>query len=136
VLRDKRGNWWSTIPFPRYEEASAAEQRRLPRALAEQIPEIQAAKNFWVGPHGEESTAYVKRSGRRFTENGLLYTTTGSAFFEVFSFVFLRGDATEALSRPGTAVLTESAARRYFGQTDVVGEVLTVERPGASKTWR
>jgi len=133
VLRDKRGNWWSTIPFPRYEEAGAAEQRRLPRALAEQIPEIQAATNFFVGPHGEESAAYVKRSGRRFTENGLLYTTTGTAFFEVFPFNFLRGSAEEALNRPGTAVLTESAARRYFGQIDVVGEVLTVERPGGEQ---
>lgn len=133
VLRDKRGNWWSTIPFPRYEEASAAEQRRLPRTLTEQIPEIEAATNFYVGPHGEESPAYVVQGDQRFTESQLLYTTTGRSFFEVFTFDFLRGTSGDALRHPGTAVLTETAAERYFGRTDVVGEVLTIERPGRER---
>ena len=133
VLRDKRGNWWSTIPFPRYEDASTAEQRRLPRALAEQIPEIETATNFYVGPHGEENPAYVEHGDQRFTENQLLYTTTGPSFFEVFTFDFLRGSPNEALRHPGTAVLTASAAERYFGATDVVGEVLTIERPGRER---
>jgi putative ABC transport system permease protein len=133
VLRDKRGNWWSTIPFPRYEDATVAEQRRLPRALAEQIPEIETATNFFVGPHGEESPAYVVRGDQRFTESQLLYTTTGGSFFEVFTFDFLRGRRADALRQPGTAVLTETAAERYFGATDVVGEVLTIERPGRER---
>jgi len=128
VLREKRGNWWSTIPFPRYEDASAAEQRRLPRALSEQVPEIQSATNFWLGAHGEETAAFVEHEGQRFTEHGLLYTTTGRAFFEVFTFDFRRGSAEEALPAPGTAVLTASAAERYFGHTNVVGRQLTVHR--------
>lgn len=128
VLRDKRGNWWSTIPFPRYEDATAAEQRRLPRALAEQIPKIETATNFYVGPHGEGSPAYIERGDRQFKEGQLLYTTTGRAFFEVFTFEFLRGTRDQALSAPGTAVLTKSAAERYFGRTDVVGEQLIVRR--------
>ena len=133
VLRDKRGNWWSTIPFPRYEDATAAEQRRLPRALVEQIPEIETATNFFLGAHGEESPAYVVHGTQRFTESQLLYTTTGGSFFEVFTFDFLRGTRRDALRQPGTAVLTESAAKRYFGTTDVVGDVLTIERPGRER---
>lgn len=128
VLRDKRGNWWSTIPFPRYEDASTDEQRRLPRTLTEQIPQIGAATNFYVGPHGEESPAYVERGDRRFSEARLLYTTTGDAFFDVFTFEFVQGTPEQALDAPGTAVLTESAAERYFGRTDVVGEQLTIRR--------
>ena len=130
VLREKRTNWWSTIPFPRYEEASTAEQRRLPQALTEQVPTIDAATNFYVGPHGEETSAYVERGDRRFTENHLLYTTTGAAFFEVFSFDVLRGDPSDLLQGPGSAVLTESASRQYFRQVDgVVGKLLTVHAP-------
>jgi putative ABC transport system permease protein len=128
VLRDKRDNWWSTIPFPRYEDASATEQRRLPRALTEQIPQVEAATNFYVGPHGAESPAYVERGDQRFSEAKLLYTTTGEAFFDVFTFDFVRGSPEQALAAPGTAVITESAATRYFGQTDVVGEQLTIRR--------
>ncbi len=134
VLRDKRDNWWSTIPFPRYEDASAEEQRRLPRALTEQIPEVEAATNFYVGPHGEESPAFIERGDQQFTEAQLLYTTTGPSFFEVFPFDFLRGTRDQALDAPGTAVLTESAAQRYFGRTDVVGEQLTVRRQHGEQT--
>ncbi len=134
VLRDKRDNWWSTIPFPDYENATAEEQRRLPRALAEQIPEIETATNFYVGPHGEESPAFIERGDRQFTEAQLLYTTTGPSFFEVFTFEFLRGTRDRALDAPGTAVLTASAAQRYFGRTDVVGEQLTVRRQQGERT--
>ena len=134
VLRDKRGNWWSTIPFPDYESATAAEQRRLPRALAEQLPEVEAATNFYVGPHGEQSPAYVERGDRQFSEAKLLHTTTGPSFFEVFTFDFLQGTPAQALNAPGTAVLTESAAERYFGRTDVVGEPLTIRRQRGERT--
>ena len=134
VLRDKRGNWWSTIPFPDYENATAEEQRRLPRALAEQIPEIGAATNFYVGPHGEQSPAYVERGDRQFSEAQLLRTTTGPSFFTVFPFDFLQGTPDQALGAPGTAVLTKSAAQRYFGRTDVVGEQLTIRRQQGERT--
>lgn len=134
VLRDKRGNWWSTIPFPNYEHATTEDQRRLPRALAEQIPNIETATNFYVGPHGEENPAYIERGDRQFSEAQLLYTTTDRSFFEVFTFEFMRGTPDQALGAPGTAVLTESAARRYFGRTDVVGEQVTIRRQQGERT--
>lgn len=134
VLRDKRGNWWSTIPFPDYENATAEEQRRLPRALAQQIPDVETAANFYVGPHGEESPAYIERDDQQFTEGKLLYTTTGRTFFEVFTFDFLQGTPDQALGAPGTAVLTESAARRYFGRTAIIGEQLTIRRRQGERT--
>lgn len=126
VLRQKRANWWSTIPFPRYEEASTTEQNRLPQALTEQLPQVEAATNFYVGPHGRESVAFVERGDRRFAQNDLLYTTTGDAFFAVFPFPFLRGTPEDAFASPGTAVLTRSAAQRYFGALDVIGKRLTL----------
>ena len=129
LLRQKRTNWWSTIPFPHYEAASAEEQRRLPRALAEQIPDIETATNFWVGRHGETYPLYVEHGGRRFPERSVLHTTTGPAFFNLFSFDFVRGSPQTALQRPNTAVLTASAAQRYFDTLDALGETITVHRP-------
>ena len=45
-------------------------------------------------------------------------------FFEVFTFNALQGNLDTALVAPDSLVLTESTARRYFGRTDVVGELL------------
>ncbi|MFY0686972.1 MAG: ABC transporter permease [Cyclobacteriaceae bacterium] len=45
-------------------------------------------------------------------------------FFEVFDFEFLNGNSTDPLGAPNTAVLTEKAAIRYFGTTDVIGKAL------------
>jgi putative ABC transport system permease protein len=45
-----------------------------------------------------------------------------SSFFRVFSFKLLKGDPDTALSEINTAVLTESAAKRYFGTTDPIGK--------------
>lgn len=50
-----------------------------------------------------------------------------STFFEFFNFEFLRGNKTEVLDAPNTAVLTESAAMRYFGSLDVIGKEFKVK---------
>lgn len=44
-----------------------------------------------------------------------------STFFDVFDYEFIHGDRSTALSRPSSIVLTASAAKQYFGTTDVVG---------------
>ena len=45
-------------------------------------------------------------------------------FFNLFSFALVKGSATAVLRRPGTVVLTESAAKKYFGDKDPVGRIL------------
>ena len=46
------------------------------------------------------------------------------SFFDVFSFSLLQGDPATALSEPNSIVITESAAIRIFGTTDVLGKSL------------
>lgn len=46
-------------------------------------------------------------------------------FLKIFSFNYLHGDAS-ALDHPNRVLLTDSAAIRYFGRTDVLGEILTL----------
>ena len=50
-----------------------------------------------------------------------------SNVFKVFSFPFLEGEPSTALERPGTVVITESTAKRYFGDEPAIGKVLRVE---------
>ena len=47
-----------------------------------------------------------------------------ASVFDVFSFQLLRGDPKTALARPYTLVLTEPLARRLFGESDPIGQVV------------
>lgn len=47
-----------------------------------------------------------------------------SSFFEVFSFPLTDGNPETVLDRTNTIVVSEAAAKRYFGTTQVIGEVL------------
>lgn len=50
-----------------------------------------------------------------------------SSCFRVFSYRFIDGDPEKALTEPMQIVLTESSAEKYFGRTDIVGELLQVQ---------
>ncbi|MCH8963099.1 MAG: ABC transporter permease, partial [Bacteroidetes bacterium] len=50
-----------------------------------------------------------------------------ASFFDVFTFPLRRGDPETALAVPGTVILTETTARRYFGDTDPLGQIINYE---------
>ena len=50
-----------------------------------------------------------------------------STFFEVFGLPLISGNPREVLRGPGKVVITESTARRYFGDDDAVGKILKFE---------
>ena len=65
------------------------------------------------------------KPGVAYTEKGnFLYAD--SNFYAFFSFRLLRGQAGVVLVRPNTLVLTERAAKKYFGSADPVGRTLLV----------
>ncbi|HTI11876.1 MAG TPA: ABC transporter permease, partial [Puia sp.] len=59
-----------------------------------------------------------------FTERRFMYAD--SSFFDLFSMPLLVGDARTALSGPKKIIVTQSAARRYFGANDPMGKLLRV----------
>ncbi|MBA3675287.1 MAG: ABC transporter permease, partial [Chitinophagaceae bacterium] len=56
-----------------------------------------------------------------FSKNLLL---VDSNFFNVFSFRLLKGNPATALTQPNTIVLTQEAAKRYFGREDPIGKTI------------
>ena len=87
--------------------------------LKEQLPEVEEAVRFsWNFPRllrvGDKEGIYEKVSG---VETGV---------FDMFSLPLLRGDPKTALVRPHTLVLTEPLARRLFGESDPIGQVVRV----------
>ena len=49
---------------------------------------------------------------------------TDDNFFTFFDFQLLKGDKTSVLKDPNSIVLTETAAKRYFGKEDPIGKIL------------
>lgn len=54
-------------------------------------------------------------------------TFTDPGFFEIFSYEVVEGDPVEALSSPDNIVLTESLAKKLFGETSALGKSVRVE---------
>lgn len=86
-------------------------------ALVQELPEVVGQVR--VAVQGQPQFSYGDKTIR--AENSLL---TESSFFEVFSFPILRGARKGALDEPRSVVLTESFARKIFGNEDPVGKTL------------
>jgi putative ABC transport system permease protein len=74
-----------------------------------------------VEPVRDPARAFAEVS---FKDNKMLYAD--ASFLTLFSFPLLKGDARTALAEINTAVVTESAARRYFGNEDPLGKRITL----------
>jgi len=59
------------------------------------------------------------------TEDRIAYAD--QSIFGLFAFHFLAGDRHRALSRPRTVVISERIARKYFGQIEPLGKLLTID---------
>jgi putative ABC transport system permease protein len=46
------------------------------------------------------------------------------SIFEIFSFKFIHGDPATCLKEPGNLVLTETLARKYFGNQNPIGKII------------
>jgi putative ABC transport system permease protein len=53
---------------------------------------------------------------------------TDSNFFQFFSFPLVKGDPATVLKDPLSIVLTETAAKKYFGKEDPIGKVLEMNK--------
>ena len=62
---------------------------------------------------------------KRFT---IVAAVADTGFLNMFSFPLLRGDASTALKEPNSLVITQSAARRIFGDKDPMGETFLAFR--------
>lgn len=65
----------------------------------------------------------LQTGDKKFFEEGTIYADP--SIFEVFDIEFVDGDI-RALDQPNTIVLTESLARKYFGDSEILGEVMTI----------
>ena len=88
---------------------------------------VQESVRFFNGFRPKWFFEYQKSDDKviRFYEKDFMLAD--SNVFKVFSFPFIEGDPKTALNRPGTIVITESTAKRYFGDDPAIGKTLRVE---------
>jgi putative ABC transport system permease protein len=90
----------------------------LSKVLLEECPEVEKSAllvNF--------RNTLIKYGDKSFIEKNVL--GADAAFFDVFSFPLLVGDPETVLSEHHGAVISESAALKYFGTESPVGKIIT-----------
>ncbi|RYG01531.1 MAG: ABC transporter permease, partial [Chitinophagaceae bacterium] len=71
------------------------------------------------------SEGLAKSGDKIFEERKIFYAD--ASVFNIFSFSLTNGDPTNALKDPGSIVLTESTASKYFGKEDAVGKQISID---------
>lgn len=87
------------------------------QAIKDEIPEAADAIRL-----GLFRTMPVRYEEKSFTEPITLVADPN--FFDFFGFDLVKGDPKTALVGPNRVILTESAAKRYFGEEEAIGKVL------------
>jgi putative ABC transport system permease protein len=70
----------------------------------------------------------IRKGDIKFTEEEAI--AADSAFFRIFNFKLLKGDARTALTQPFSLVLSETAAKKYFGKADPMGQTVLISGDG------
>lgn len=93
----------------------------LASALKDEVPEIVNTarfKNIWR----KYRVAYGEKL---FNETKL--SIADQSFLEMFSFTFIKGDPSTALSDPFSIILTEEMAEKYFGKEEPLGKTINFD---------
>ena len=87
-------------------------------ALRKDYPEVEEYTRIY----SSNGNKLIKKDGSYLNEFRLAHVD--STFFKVFTIPGLAGNTLTALNEPNTVVISESAARKYFGTTEVLGRSL------------
>jgi len=111
VERDGVGEESSSCPFP-----------LAPALLAEHPDKIEAAVRFF---NLQTPTKLIEYNAIKYNEPYFFFTD--SSFFDVFDIELIEGNAKEALNDVSKTIISESTAKRYFGNQPALGEIITLE---------
>jgi putative ABC transport system permease protein len=95
----------------------------LGEVLKNEIPEVQDFVRF-----GSFGRILVRSQNEQFWENIEL---ADPSIFKIFSFKLVSGNPETALGNPGSIILSENRARKYFGNKNPLGQILLI---GDNKT--
>ena len=95
--------------------------------MSREIPGIEQ----YVRVTAQDREQEVTYNDRQFIEERYCYTEP--SFFDLFNFPVIKGEKEGQLVRPNTVVITESAAHRYFMNSNPIGKILTFKTPSSEQ---
>jgi len=96
--------------------ASASSSAPMAKALKADYPEVENTVRL------DMREDLVNFKGKQVQQPGIL--VADPSIFEVFSYTLSTGDVATALNEPYSIVLTQSTAKKYFGDTNPMGQTL------------
>lgn len=90
----------------------------VPPNLKDEFPEVEAFVRL------NNASLLVKKGDIQFQEDKSLLAD--SSFFNIFDMKLLKGNPKTVLSKPYSMVLSASAAKKYFGSADPIGQTLSI----------
>lgn len=87
-------------------------------ALKTDFPELEAFVRV------NNADILVQKGDLKFQESNSLFVD--SPFLKVFDYPLLKGDPATAFKEPASVVFTESAAKKYFGSSDPMGQTVLI----------
>ena len=120
VVKDFINDDGSRIP-------DATSPAALAPAMQRDIPEVEGVTRLmpnwggsWLVQYGDKKIAEQK------------FWRADSNFFEIFTYSFIKGNPKTALTDVTSVVITETIAKRYFGNEDPMGKTLRISCCGGS----
>lgn len=98
----------------------------LPNLKAEFGDQIQAGVRLL-------NRSFAVRRGEQADYEEIIFAD--ASFFDVFDLPLAAGDRTQALAGPGRLVVSQTTARKYFGQADAMGQRLTLTLDGQPRDY-
>ena len=98
----------------------AATPSMWPQQMAEEFPEMEAFVRFYR--YRSEILVNYKAGDKSFYENGFYFADP--AVLDIFTFPLVQGDRKTALSEPDKVVISETMARKYFGDDNPIGKTI------------
>ena len=89
--------------------------------LLQDFPEIETGVKFIKS--NDKMPVYIKN--KIFYESNIF--AVDSTFYDVFTVPLIYGNSKTALIEPNSVVLSKNIALKYFGKTDVIGKIVTLE---------
>lgn len=111
-------------------------QTRTPHPMAQEMvrefPEVEAAVTLTplYGPGLTKQSMYIRNPEKDVMFREPDGYAADSTFFDVFDFELLVGNEKEALKQVGGLIISESLAKKYFGDDNPLGNVLEVDTEG------
>ncbi|MBL7697438.1 MAG: ABC transporter permease [Chitinophagaceae bacterium] len=94
------------------------------QTLKKDLPQVEEYVRFY----NSNGTKSIRKNGEYIVEPKVAHAD--STLFRVFTLPALYGDTKNALNEPNTVVITESAAKKYFGEVNVVGKTIETNENG------